>query len=98
MPHGILDCIPTDSGTQFTATLFELVYTKFGAVHLTTTMYHPHRSGHTKGYNGTLLKRPLHLDTEHQDVWNDYVQPLTNAYNMQVHLSTGLTPFDLVIT
>ena len=35
---------------------------------------------------------------EHQRDWDDYVQPLTFAYNTQVHPSTETTPFDLVLT
>ena len=35
---------------------------------------------------------------EQQHDWDDYVQPLTFAYNTQVHRSTETTPFDLVLT
>ena len=39
-----------------------------------------------------------HYVEEHQRDWDDYMQPLTFAYNTQVHRSTDTIPFDLVLT
>jgi len=49
-------------------------------------------------YNQTLEKRLRHFVNEHQSDWDLYVQPLTYAYNDQVHRSTGTSPFSLVLT
>ena len=44
------------------------------------------------------MQRLWHYVEEHQRDWDDYVQPLTFAYNTRVHQSTETTPFDVVLT
>ena len=53
--------------------------------------------GKTNGstYSGQRLQ---HYVEEHQRDWDEYIQPLTFAYNTQVYRSTETTPFDLVLT
>ena len=45
-----------------------------------------------------VVQRLQHYVEEHQRDWDDYVQPLTFAYNTLVHRSTETTPCDLVLT
>ena len=66
--------------------------------HYLTTAYHPQSNGPTKRFNRTLVQRLRPYVEEHQRDWDDYVQPLTFAYNTQVHRSTETTRFDLVLT
>ena len=44
------------------------------------------------------MLRLRHYVEEQQRDWDDYMQPLTFAYNTQVHRSTETTPFDLLLT
>ncbi|CDF32213.1 unnamed protein product [Chondrus crispus] len=97
-PYGMPDTLLTDNGPQFTAKFFEAVCGLLGIRHVLTTAYHPQTNGQAERFNRTLATRLRHYVSEHQRDWDDYVQPLTYAYNMQVHKSTGTTPFDLVLT
>ena len=45
-----------------------------------------------------MAARLRHYVSEHQDNWDQFVQPLTYAYNSQVHASTGVTPFSLTLS
>ena len=97
-PYGMPNTLLTDNGPQFTAKFFEAVCGLLGILHVLTTAYHPQKNGQAETFNRTLATRLRHYVSEHQRDWDDYVQPLTYAYNMQVHKSTGTTPFDLILT
>ena len=88
----------TDNGPQFAAKFFDAVCALLGLRHYLTTAYHPQSNGQTERFNRTLVQRLRHYVEGHQRDWDDYVQPLTFAYNTQVHGSTETTPFDLVLT
>ena len=98
MPYGIPNAILSDNGPQFVAKFFELLCVMLGIKHLTTTAYHPETNGQAERYNRTLAARLRHFVSEHQDDWDAYIQPLTYAYNAQVHRSTNATPFSLVLS
>lgn len=49
-------------------------------------------------YKQTITARLRHYVSEHQDNWDQCLQPLTYAYNSQVHASTGTTTLNLTIT
>ena len=97
MPYGIPDTILTDNGSQFIAEFFKTVCHILGVRRKTTTAYHPQTNGQAERYNKTIAKRLRHYVSEHQNDWDQYVQPLTYAYNAQVHATTGLPPFNLTI-
>ena len=69
-----------------------------GIKHLTTTAYHPATNGQTERYNKTIVSRLRHYVNENQADWDDYLQPLTYAYNLQVHRSTRVSPFALTLS
>ena len=96
--YGAPRYVLTDNGPQFAAKFFDAVCALLGVRHYLTTAYHPQSNGQTERFNRTLVQRLRHYVEEHQRDWDDYVQPLTFAYNTQVHRSTETTPFDLVLT
>ena len=96
--YGAPSYVLTDNGPQFAAKLFEAVCTMIGIKHVLTTAYHPQTNGQVERFNKTLAARLRHYVAEHQKDWDEFVQPLTYANNMQVHRSTGTTPFDLVLS
>ena len=96
-PYALPETLLSDNGTQFTSKFFEEICTTLGVKHLTTTTYHPQANGQVERYNRTLVARLRHYVAENQRDWDEFVQPLTYAYNTQVHRSTGRSPFDLVL-
>ena len=96
--YGALHYVLTENGPQFAAKFFDAVCALLGVRHYLTTAYHPQSNGRTERFNRTLTQRLRNYVEEHQRVWDDYVQPLTFAYDTQVHRSTETTPFDLVLT
>ena len=97
-PCGMPNILLTDNGPQFTAKFFDAVCGLLGCRHVLTTAYHPQTNGQAEKFNRTLATRLRHYVSEHQRDWDDYVHLLTYAYNMQVHKSTGKTPFDIIFT
>ncbi|CDF40922.1 unnamed protein product [Chondrus crispus] len=96
--YGAPRYVLTDNGPQFAAKFFDAVCALLGVRHYLTTAYHPQTNGQTERFNRTLVQRLRHYVAEHQRDWDEYIQPLTFAYNTQVHRSTETTPFDLVLT
>lgn len=66
-------------------------------IDFTATAYHPQCNGQAEQYNCTLVTRLSHYINEHQDDWEQFLQPLTYAYDMKVHRSTGFTQFQPVL-
>ncbi|CAN8067637.1 unnamed protein product [Agarophyton chilense] len=97
-PYGIPNYLLTDNGPQFVSKFFEEICRALGTKHVTTTAYHPQANGQAERFNKTLVQRLRHYVADHQSNWHAYVQPLTYGYNLQVHRSTGTTPFDLALT
>lgn len=60
--------------------------------------YHSQNNGQAVRYNLTIAPRLRHYVREHQKNLDQFVQPLTYAYNLQINASTGTTPFNLTIT
>ena len=96
--YGAPSYVLTDNSPQFAAKFFEAICTMIGIKHVFTTAYHPQTNGQVDRFKKTLAARLRHYVGEHQKDWDEFVQPLTYAYNMQVHRSTGTTPFDLVLS
>ena len=97
--YGAPRYVLTGNGPQFAAKFFDAIYALLGVRHYLTTSYHPQSNGQqTERFNLTLMKRLQYYVEEHQRDWDDYVQPLTFAYNTQIHRSTEATLFDLVLT
>ena len=71
---------------------------KLGIKHRKTLAYNAQTNGQTERYNQTLVTRLCIFVNEHQKDWNRLIQPLTYAYNMQVHRPTGENPFSLALT
>ena len=88
----------SDNGTNFLAKFFQEVCRTLGTANVFTTAYHPETNGQAERYNRTLLNMLRHYVGDHQDDWDRYTGPLSMAYNMSVHSSTGTTPFELVLS
>ena len=88
----------TDNGTQFTSRFFMHVCRILGIEKVFTTEYHPQTNGQAERFNRTLLAALRNYVSESQKDWDEWLEPVTYAYNKQVNRSTGVTPFDLVLS
>ena len=88
----------TDNGSQFASGLFAFTCSHLGVRNMFTTTYHPQTNGQAERFNRTLLASLRAFVGEHPKTWPAFVGAVTYAYNTQVHSSTRVPPFDLVVT
>lgn len=62
---------------------------------VTTIKCHPQSNEKVGRYNCTLVARLYHCFDKRQKDWDFFFQPLTCAYNSQVHWTKRITPFSL---
>jgi transposase InsO family protein len=88
----------SDNGAQFAAKCFQAICTTLGIKQLFASAYHPKCNGQTERLNRTVFSMPVHDVSKQQDVWDKNVAVHVFGYNTQVHSSTGLSPFELVLS
>lgn len=98
MPYGIPKTLLSDNGPPFVSNLFAGVCIIMDAKQLTTTAHHPQTNGQTERYYKTIVARLSHYVAENQPDWDEYVRPLTYAYNLQLNKSNRVSPFYLTYT
>lgn len=98
VPFGSSGYVLTDNGPQFVGKFFAFVWDDLGVKHLTMTAYHPRTNAQSERFNRTIITRLRHFIAEHQRNWDIYVQPLTYAYNNQVHRCTNTSPYSLFLS
>ena len=87
-----------DNGGQFISKFFQSVCSRLGIKNIFTTTYHPQTNGQAERFNRTILSAIRHYTAEHPRDWDLYTGMLTYAYNTQVHRTTNLSPFELVLS
>lgn len=98
VPYHIPDPLLTYNDPQLVGKFFNAVCVTFGTKLITTTAYHPQMNGQTERFNNTKISRVRHYISKQQEIWDTFVQPLTNGYNAQTHATTKRTPFGLTLT
>eukprot|EP00171_Calliarthron_tuberculosum_P013936 IDg13936t1 len=88
----------SDNGPPFDSKFMQKVCIALGVRNNFTTTYHPRANGQVERYNRTILSALRRYVAEHPQHWDLFTDALTFAYNAQVHSSTGLTPFELVLS
>lgn len=96
--YGAPQYVLTENGLQFAAKFFDTVQALLGIRHYLTTTYLPQTNGQARRCIKTIIHRLRHYVEEPQRHWDDFLQPLTYAYNIQVPQSTEPTPFGVVWT
>ena len=96
--YGTPKVLLTDNGAQFTAAFSRNVCRILGIQKVFTTEYHPQANGQAERFNRTIMAAIRNYVSDTQRDWDEWLGPLTYAYNTQVHRSTGTTPFDLVLS
>jgi hypothetical protein len=69
-----------------------------GVKQLFSSTYRPQTNGQTERLNRTVVELLLQYVSRKQDDWVQTVAVPVYGYNTQVHSSTGLSPFELVLS
>ena len=85
-----------DQGTNLNSIYCESVYNRWNIKSVRTTPYHPQGNGLTERLNKTLGVGITTMIPTEKDLWDQYLKPVTFAYNTTLHESTGFTPIELV--
>ena len=96
--YGMPKTLLSDNGTQFSSKFFQACCIELGIKQVFTTAYHPQCNGQVERFNRTILSQLRAYVGEHQNDWDLYHGALTYSYNNQIHSSTGVTPFELVLS
>jgi transposase InsO family protein len=88
----------TGNGPQFTAKFFLAVCRELGVAKVFTTAYHPQTNGQVERFNRTILNSLRGYIAANQANWDEFTSSITFAYNARVHATTGLAPFELVLS
>ncbi len=88
----------TDNGKQITAKFFTHVCQILGVKNVFTTTYHPQTNGQAERFKRTILASLRHYVADHPKEWDLYAETVAFAYSTQVHATTTLTPFDIVVS
>jgi hypothetical protein len=93
--HGLPEAIISDRGTQFTAQLFQEVWSALGTDLRMSTSYHPQSDGQTERVNRELEQQlRAHADRSGTN-WKEWLSVIEMHYNSDVHESTGKTPYEM---
>ena len=96
--YGMPKTLLSDNGTQFSSKFFQACCIELGIKQVFTTAYHPQCNGQVERFNRTIVSQLRAYVGEHQNDWDLYHGALTYSYNNQIHSSTGVTPFELVLS
>lgn len=88
----------SDKGKQFASRFFQDVCCIFDEKTLFTMMYHPQCNGQVERFDRTLLSSLRCYVADHPKIWDLYMDAFTFAYNTQVYQTTGVSPFELVLS
>ena len=88
----------TDNGPPFSSKFLQTVCIALGVRNLFTTTYNPKANGQAERYNRTLAAALRAYVSDNQMDWDIHAPAITFAYNTQVHSTTGMRPFDLVLS
>jgi Integrase core domain len=88
----------SDKGSQFVSRFFQAVCATLDVRQLLTSTYHPQTNGQVERFNRTILSSLTHFVAANQNDWDTLALAHTYGYNSQVHASTSLSPFELVLS
>lgn len=96
-PLGIPNTILTENGSPFVAAFFEYICAALGVKQFGITDFHPETNDQTERYNKTLVARYPNERRRGANQFDQLVHTLTYGYNTQIHRTTGLLPFSMVL-
>ena len=87
----------SDNGTQFTAKYFQNICRILGTRNVFTTTYHPQANGQVERFNRTILSALRKYTGDHPKDWDLFSDAVTLDYNTEVHRTTNIAPFELLL-
>ena len=96
LKYGTPNQILTDNGRHFTAELFNSILTMYGVCHMYTTPYNPRANGTCERFNKSMCDTLAAVGNRNQTNWDKQLSKVIFAFNTSQHVSTRLTPFELV--
>ena len=92
---GVLKSLHSDQGRNFESIILHQTLEAFGVSKTRTTAYHPQCDGMVERFNRSLLQM-LRAYVDTQDYWEHHLPLVLYAYQIEVHESTGVSPFMLM--
>ncbi|KAL5509722.1 hypothetical protein EMCRGX_G005140 [Ephydatia muelleri] len=93
---GVPDSLHTDQGRNFEAKVLKEVCQLLGVKKTRTTPYHPQSDGLVERFNRTLLDMLSMAVKDDERDWDLLLPTLLFAYRTSRHVTTGVTPFQLM--
>ena len=93
--HGLPETIISDRGHEFTAHLFQQLWTAFGTDLRLSTAYHPQSDGGTERLIRELQQQLRTHANRAGTNWKQWLAIVEMHYNSDRHESTGKTPYEM---
>ena len=93
--HGLPEAIISDRGHEFTANLFQQLWTAFGTDLRLSTAYHPQSDGGTERLIRELEQQLRTHANRAGTNWKQWLAVVEMHYNSDRHESTGKTPYEM---
>ena len=94
--YGWPEKILTDQERSFENNLFKELCNLAKIKKLCTSPYHPETNGQCEHFNATLISMLGTLPSHAKRNWQEWIMPLTHAYNCTVSPVTGFSPYFLM--
>lgn len=86
----------SDQGREFINNVNAELQALLGTEHRMTSAYHPQSNGLVEKFNHTIQNCLLKMVNDHQNDWDDYLDPILFAIRTSKQKSTGYTPFEMM--
>jgi hypothetical protein len=88
--------LQTDNAPGFRANLLREVCENFKVKKIFSSAYHPESQGQVERFNRTLLSMLAAFVSASYNDWDEFIAPITFAYNISVHETTRYSPYFLM--
>lgn len=94
--HGLFYKLISDQGKCFESQLIEELFKLLKVKRVRSSPYHPMSNGKIERINKTIKSMLKNYCNEFHDDWDEFLDQVIFAYNIAVHSSTGVSPFEMM--
>lgn len=94
--YGIPEIFISDQGKEYISSLWNRINHTLSVDQRRTTAYHPCANGQTEVTNRSLATAISMYIQNDQELWDQWLQPITFAVNTSYHSATKTTPYKLL--